>query len=140
MKRNTIILVTIIVLATTLLALAIPRIILGKTADQATDDSYTSTIAETISDPTSSSPFLRQGSDFTVSNERYFNSKEWLVVTVSPVKKNAAEPAVIVLHLQDSKYTTVIGPGTTFDERDLTTLPSEVIQYLRNIGRVSANG
>jgi hypothetical protein len=139
MKRSTLIFIAAIIVATAILSIAIPKIFLGNTIKQEGDESLIPTIAENISDPTSSTPLLQEGSDFTVSSERYFSGKQWLVVTVSPIKESAADPAVIVLQLKDSKYVTVIGPGTAFDESDLTILPSDVTQYLKSLGRVNTS-
>jgi hypothetical protein len=114
------------------------QLILG---DQLTTETPKDTISDQVSqsltNPLSPDTVPLEGKDFKIEDKKFFENNTWLVATVVPTEKNAADPATIVMKLENGAYIMVLGPGTAFPLDDVALLPPDVIQYLRTTDRVS---
>jgi hypothetical protein len=77
-----------------------------------------------------------EGKDYTLQDVHYFYGKEWAVAAILPVN-NDADPATVVLKLQNGAYKTALGPGNSFFSYSVQVLPSKVAAYLQANGLVS---
>lgn len=69
------------------------------------------------------------GKDYTVKSVKYFDNKQWVVVSILPVG-TSSDPAKLVLKQQNGEYRTVVGPSNFFPPDNLVSFPSDVVNYL----------
>lgn len=74
--------------------------------------------------------------NFSIHSITYFLNNTWAVVYVTPIN-NDANNAIVVVHKNNGRYTTVLGPGTEFPADSLPQLPTQVLFYLNSQGMVS---
>lgn len=91
-------------------------------------------VAELISTNLQGSSNYRpvEGKDYNVKSIKYFNNKQWLVVSTTPVG-TFSDSATIVFKKQGGSYKVVLGPSNLFQDSDLNNLPKDVINHLRKI-------
>ena len=76
-----------------------------------------------------------EGTDFNLSDTHYFNNKQWVVTSITPLN-NSFNAGLAVLSNQEGVYKIVLGPGSAFSKDETRTLPTEVANYLNQQGVV----
>jgi hypothetical protein len=96
-------------------------------------------IGQALDSPDSPASTWREGKDYRLSDKKYFLDKEWLVATLELTNQGnpGPEPSTVVMKRDGASYQIIVGPGTDFPSDGLPALPQEVLQYLKDIGRVS---
>jgi hypothetical protein len=74
--------------------------------------------------------FLEQ-KDFTITQEKYFQDKKWVVVSLKPIGESA-DPATVILEDINGNYQKVAGPSNFFQDSDLASLPTEVVNFIKS--------
>src|SRR6476620_6974695 len=67
-------------------------------------------VAQSIINPLDPDKVPVEGQDFTITDKHYFENKSWLVATIESTKKNGADPATIVMKLENGAYVMALGP------------------------------
>jgi hypothetical protein len=89
-----------------------------------------STVSQSLTNsPDNVAPVI--GKNYTIQSVTYFDNDAWAVVRINPVN-NYASPAVIVLHLQNGSYKTILGPGSSFPSSSAQNVPTTVLYYLNS--------
>ncbi len=93
----------------------------------------TGSVAQSLYSGNGRTKLLTPGKDFNLKNTHYFDNNTWVVTTVTPTKQQFNQ-AVVVLEKKDSAYQAVLGPGSAFSSSVLISLPTDVANYLSNLG------
>jgi hypothetical protein len=75
-----------------------------------------------------------EGKDYIVRSAKPLDGGDWAVLNISLNQSNST--ATVILHKVDGAYLPVLGPGTLFSGSVLTSLPTDVGQYLTGKGLV----
>lgn len=67
--------------------------------------------------------------DFLITDTKYFNNNQWVVVTVKE-NNTHSDTAYEVLEKINGVYTVVLGPGTSFSQDVQEEMPTSVSDYL----------
>ena len=86
--------------------------------------------------PVASSPtgLQTEGSDFRLSNTRYFYQNNWAVTTVESFSGQTKASKAVVLRNYNGAYKIVLGPESSLSVNDTQGLPDDVINYIRSLG------
>lgn len=79
------------------------------------------------------------GKDFNLKNIKFFNDKQWAVVSVEPVNYNF-DSGIVVLKKQADVYIVQVPPNSKLSSSYLVTLPKEVVNYLQANGLIYEPG
>lgn len=82
-------------------------------------------------------PDIAQG--FQLKDTSYFDNKSWVVVSVVP-DDNSLNTSLVILQNKSGIYQVAAGPGSSFPESILVSLPADVGQFLQSQGVIYAPG
>ena len=91
-------------------------------------------VSQSITNPLDPDKVPVEGKDYKISDKHYFENKTWMVATIESTKENGADPATIVMKLENGAYVMALGPGTSFPPEVTTGLPDSVYKYLNEQG------
>ncbi len=72
------------------------------------------------------------GKDYVIKNTKYFENKQWVVVSTQPVG-TASDALIIIFHKNGNSYEVTVGPTNFFANTDVGKLPTSVINYLKDL-------
>lgn len=127
-----------LVVAIIALALVIKYLIIGNTVTPSKDNRLEPQISRSIGDSNDSEPTAKPlvDKDFTITYQKYFEGKKWVVLQIESTERNGADPALLVMKLDRGSYVTVLGPGTSFGISGVKQVPKSVYDYLTEQKRV----
>lgn len=96
-------------------------------------DPFVGAISQSLAGTQGTSVLPKNGTDFMLENTARFDNGQWVVTSIKPLGNNA-EKSVVVLNNSSGLYQVVIGPGTSFPVTQLSGLPADVAQYLKDLG------
>ncbi len=129
MKRSPLFTISIVIAATLIISLVSATIIRGGVYETTLSDvTLQEKINKSLESQTDTlNPPKR---NYTISDETYFENREWVAAIAVDTSSDHTEPATIVMQFQNNEYATVLGPGTSFPKSLVNSLPKSVQDYL----------
>ena len=129
MKRYISLFIILIVIVAS--SVVLKNIILGNAKVISLNNDLISGVVSTSLQKTSGSTYLPiVNKDFSIGSVHYFDSNNWVVVSLLPVG-TSADPGTIVLKDVNGSYQTFFGPANSLQNVDLSSLPADVVTYLK---------
>jgi hypothetical protein len=93
----------------------------------------TGAISQSLSSGGGLATLPQPGKDYDLQNTHYFDNNTWIVTTIQPIT-NKFNQSVVIMQQANGGYQVVLGPGSSFDNSYLLSLPTDVGQYLASKG------
>jgi hypothetical protein len=137
MKTHRTVLLLIILIVIMLAAVITHNVILKNSSyiKLGSTQSISGIVAQTLS-TTKSSSLPVAGQDFNLTKIHYFDNNSWVVAFITPTKGSNIAGAMVVLEEKQGIYQVVLGPGTSFDNSVLISLPADVGKYINQQGYI----